>query len=74
MRVDSSFYLSVSMSIALTLILSVGANFVQSSLFGMDADLDQSQMKRLYLGNKGGVTFFAPLVAYFVFYIVTSMF
>ena len=54
--------------------LDNGANFIQSSLFGMDADLDQSQMKRLYLGNKGGVTFFAPLVAYFVFYIVTSMF
>lgn len=54
--------------------LDNGANFIQSSLFGAEANLDQGQMKRLYLGNKGGVTFFAPLVAYFAFYIITSLF
>ncbi|WP_298651583.1 RING finger protein [uncultured Eubacterium sp.] len=54
--------------------LDNGANFIQSSIFGAEANLDQGQMKRMYLGNKGGVTLFAPLVAYFIMYVVTSLF
>ncbi len=54
--------------------LSNGANFIQSTLFGAEANLDQEQMKRMYLGNKGGVSLFAPLLAYFLIYIVTSFF
>lgn len=52
--------------------LDNGANFIQSTLFGPEANLDQEQMKRMYLGNKGGVTLFAPLLAYFLIYLVTS--
>ena len=54
--------------------LGNGANFIQSTLFGAEANLDQEQMKRMYLGNKGRVSLFAPLLAYFLIYIVTSFF
>ena len=51
--------------------LDNGANFTQTYIFfGQDEQLDQNQMKALYLSNKGGVSFFAPFAAYFAFYIL----
>lgn len=51
--------------------LDNGANFTQTYIFfGQDEQLDQNQMKALYLSNKGGVSFFAPFTAYFAFYIL----
>ena len=51
--------------------LDSGANFTQTTIFfGQTQQLDQEQMKRLYLGNKGGVSLFAPFTAYFVIYII----
>ena len=51
--------------------LENGANFTQTYIFfGQDEQLDQNQMKALYLSNKGGVSFFAPFTAYFAFYIL----
>lgn len=51
--------------------LDSGANFTQTAIFfGQAEQLDQDQMRRLYLGNKGGVSLFAPFMAYFVLYIL----
>lgn len=51
--------------------LENGANFTQTAIFfGQTEQFDQDQMKRLYLGNKGGVSFFAPFTAYFIIYII----
>lgn len=51
--------------------LENGANFTQTAIFfGQTEQFDQNQMKRLYLGNKGGVSFFAPFTAYFIIYII----
>lgn len=51
--------------------LDNGANFTQTYIFfGQEEQLDQDQMKALYLSNKGGVSFFAPFMAYFAFYIL----
>lgn len=51
--------------------LDNGANFTQTTIFfGQGQQLNQDQMKRLYLGNKGGVSLFAPFMAYFIMYII----
>lgn len=53
--------------------LDNGANFTQTAmLFGQAESLDQEQMKKIYLGNKGGVSFFAPFTAYFIIYIILT--
>lgn len=47
--------------------LEQGASFMQTSMFGEDQpNLSQVQMKRLYLSRRGGVSFFAPLIALMV--------
>lgn len=53
--------------------LDEGASFSQAALFfGQDKELDQTQMRRMYLANKGGVTLFAPFLAYFIMYILVT--
>lgn len=53
--------------------LDEGASFSQAALFfGQDKELDQTQMRRMYLANKGGVTLFAPFLAYFIMYILIT--
>lgn len=53
--------------------LDEGASFSQTALFfGQDRELDQTQMRRMYLANKGGVTLFAPFLAYFIMYILIT--
>ena len=49
-----------------------GASFISSPFFTQETGLNQDQMRRMYLGNRGGVSLFAPMLAYFIFYIVTS--
>lgn len=53
--------------------LDNGANFTQTAIFFGQGELDQSQMKKLYLGNKGGVSIFAPFVAYFAIEIIMQL-
>lgn len=53
--------------------LDEGASFSQTAFFfGQDKELDQTQMRRMYLANKGGVTLFAPFLAYFIMYILIT--
>lgn len=53
--------------------LDEGASFSQAALFfGQDKELNQTQMRRMYLANKGGVTLFAPFLAYFIMYILIT--
>ena len=53
--------------------LENGATFTQTSLFfNQDQELNQEQMRRMYLTSKGGVTLFAPFLAYFVMYILMA--
>ena len=53
--------------------LDEGASFSQTALFfNQDRELDQTQMRRMYLANKGGVTLFAPFLAYFIMYILIT--
>lgn len=53
--------------------LDEGASFSQAALFfGQDKELDQTQMRHMYLANKGGVTLFAPFLAYFIMYILVT--
>lgn len=54
--------------------LGNGANFTQTQMFfGQGVELDQNQMKKLYLGNKGGVSIFAPFMAYFAIEIIMNL-
>lgn len=53
--------------------LTEGASFAQTAIFFMpEQNLDQNQMRRMYLSNKGGVTLFAPFLAYFIMYILMA--
>lgn len=53
--------------------LDEGASFAQTPLFfAQDQELNQEQMKRMYLASKGGVTLFAPFLAYFAMYILIT--
>lgn len=55
--------------------LSNGANFTQTSLIiGQTGEMDQNQMRKIYLGSKGGVTIFAPFLAYTVVYLIRTFF
>lgn len=51
--------------------LSEGAAFMQTSIFpNQNADLSQSQMKKMYLARRGGVSFFIPFTAATAVYIL----
>lgn len=51
--------------------LDEGASFMQSPvLMSTDVNLNQEQMKKMYLSRKGGINLFAPLLAYSIIYIL----
>lgn len=53
--------------------LENGASFMQTPMMPVeDNNLSQKQMKKLYLGRLGGVSFFAPFAAYFAIYLLVS--
>lgn len=53
--------------------LSNGSTFTQSTMiFGQTQEIPQKALRKMYLGNKGGVSLFAPFVAYFVIYIIIN--
>lgn len=50
-----------------------GANFTQTTMvFGQVGTMDQNQMRKMYLGGKGGVSIFAPLLAYTFFQFILT--
>ncbi|MGN0532773.1 MAG: RING finger protein [Eubacterium sp.] len=52
--------------------LEEGGSFGQNPLFEMNTELSQEQMKTLYLNKLGGISFFAPVLAYLVLDILSS--
>lgn len=53
--------------------LDEGAMFSQNPMFGDGSNLSQDEMRTLYLGKSGGVSFFAPVIAFFVLDIITTL-
>jgi hypothetical protein len=54
--------------------LEEGATFMQTSaMMTPDINLNQEQMKKMYLSRKGGVSLFAPLLAYLVINILITL-
>ena len=47
--------------------LDKGDMFAPSPMFAQPENLNQKQMKSLFLGRKGGVSIFAPVAAYFAY-------
>ena len=55
--------------------LDEGYSLVQNPLFGAPSEeLNNEQMKRLYLSRRGGTSIFIPLIAYFAMNIISSIF
>lgn len=53
--------------------LENGSTFTQTSMmFGQNEELSQKRLRQLYLGNRGGVSLFAPFLAYFAMYIILN--
>ncbi len=53
--------------------LASGADITMNPLMNAGSDLPQSEMRRLFLASKGGVSFFAPCIAYFAIGILQSL-
>lgn len=52
--------------------LSQGGSFEQNPLFQVESNLNQQQMRRLYLARSGGVSFMMPVMAYLGFDLLIS--
>lgn len=52
--------------------LSQGGSFEQNPLFQVESNLNQQQMRRLYLARAGGVSFMMPVMAYLGFDLLIS--
>lgn len=52
--------------------LSQGGSFEQNSLFQIESNLNQEQMRRLYLARAGGVSLMMPVMAYLGFDLLIS--
>jgi len=50
-----------------------GETFSISPMIGMDMNLNQADLKKLFLSKQGGVSIFAPVTAYFVLYFITMI-
>lgn len=53
--------------------LEEGASFNQLLTFEGELNMSQEQMRTAYLGKLGGVSYFAPLIAYAVLNLITSL-
>ncbi len=53
--------------------LKDGAQFQEMSLFGEQIKLSEKDMYRMYLSRFGGVSFMAPIVAYFAFVLLQNL-
>lgn len=53
--------------------VNLGETFSISPMIGMDMNLNQADLKKLFLSKQGGVSTFAPVAAYMVLYFI-SMF
>lgn len=50
--------------------LDEGASFSQNSFMGGDMNMSQEQLRKMYLGKKGGTSFFAPMLVVFIFSLI----
>lgn len=53
--------------------LADGGSFTQNSMFAVQMDLNQSDMRKMYLSKLGGTSIFNPIIAYFVLQIISSI-
>lgn len=53
--------------------LESGADITMNPLMGANGDMPQSEMRRLFIASRGGVSFFAPCIAYFAIGILESL-
>lgn len=53
--------------------LSSGADITMNPLMGANGDLPQAEMRRLFIASRGGVSFFAPCIAYFAIGLLESL-
>ncbi len=53
--------------------LADGGSFVQNSMFAMDMNMNQSDMRKMYLSKLGGTNIFSPVVAYCALQIISSI-
>lgn len=53
--------------------LNEGGQFSQASLLEADTNIPQETLRKIYLGKMGGITLFAPVLAYFVLDLITIL-
>lgn len=53
--------------------LAEGGSFIQSSMFVQQTEMNQSDLRKMYLSKMGGTSIFSPVVAYCALELITSI-
>lgn len=53
--------------------LADGGSFVQNNMFAVEMNMNQSDMRKLYLSKLGGTSIFTPVAAYCAFQLILSI-